>query len=250
MAMIRIRGALRERNAIESVALQLDQTDTAWYTMYRSRHIPSFLTTVSLTPDAFDDLLHVFATEYTVLSGPGRRGRPPRIPHKHAVLAMVLHYYTAAVEHKTLQELFGVPPSTFARVLAKAEEALERSLSRIPQASVQWPSIPVQQEWSRLTNEREPLVEGVFAFVDGKNYRVQAPSSADLQNAHYNGGHNCPGSWNDGEVSRQLQARLADERFVGPGMKWVLRWKDYHATEGGRPGPATGGMSFGTPNDE
>ncbi|RHY72034.1 hypothetical protein DYB34_013023 [Aphanomyces astaci] len=29
MAMIRIRGALRERSAIESVALQLDQTDTA-----------------------------------------------------------------------------------------------------------------------------------------------------------------------------------------------------------------------------
>ncbi|RLN99857.1 hypothetical protein DYB28_003947 [Aphanomyces astaci] len=188
MAMIRIRGALRERNAIESVALQLDQTDTAWYTMYRSRHIPSFLTTVSLTPDAFDDLLHVFATEYTVLSGPGRRGRPPRIPHKHAVLAMVLHYYTAAVEHKTLQELFDVPPSTFARVLAKAEEALERTLIRIPQASVQWPSIRVQQEWPRLTNEREPLVEGVFSFVDGKNYHVQAPSSADLQNAHYNGG--------------------------------------------------------------
>ncbi|KAF0712318.1 hypothetical protein As57867_004857, partial [Aphanomyces stellatus] len=113
-----------------------------------------------------------------VLSGPGRRGRPPRILHKHAVLAMVLHFYTAAVEHKTLQELFGVPPTTFSRVMSNAEEALERSLRRMPDAAVRWPSVQQQQRWSELTNAKEPLVEGVFAFVDGKNYRVQAPSNA------------------------------------------------------------------------
>ncbi|ETV81262.1 hypothetical protein H257_05824 [Aphanomyces astaci] len=44
--MLRLRGILRERNAVESVALHDDQSDAAWYTMYRSRNTPSFLTTV------------------------------------------------------------------------------------------------------------------------------------------------------------------------------------------------------------
>ncbi|ETV74117.1 hypothetical protein H257_11082 [Aphanomyces astaci] len=183
LEILRLRGILRERNAVESAALH----DAAWYTMYRSRNTPSFLTTVSLPPDDFDDLLQVFDQEYTVLSGPGRRGRPPRIQHKHAVLAMTLHFYTAAVEHKTLQDLFGVSPSTFARVLSNAERAVGRSLNRIADAAVRWPTTRQQQHWATLTNAKEPLVEGVFAFVDGKNYRVQSPSNIDLQNAQFNG---------------------------------------------------------------
>ncbi|EGZ24545.1 hypothetical protein PHYSODRAFT_479272, partial [Phytophthora sojae] len=92
---------------------------------------------------------------------------------------------------------------------------------------------------SRLTQAREPLVEGIWGFVDGKNYRVQEPTRADLQNANYNGWlhstlvtgtlcygvdgtlvwgrHNCPSSWNDGETSRQLQEKLTNPDFTVPG---------------------------------
>ncbi|ETV81267.1 hypothetical protein H257_05830 [Aphanomyces astaci] len=199
--------------AIESRALIKDQSEAAWYTMYESRSIPSFIATKSIPPDDFDDLLRVFSVNYTVCSGPGRRERPPRVQQTHAVLAMLLHYYTAAVEHKTLQELFGVSPTTFSRVLRRAEVALDRALSHMQDSAVRWPSKALQRDWAVLTNAKEPLMEGVFAFVDGKNYRVQSPSNADLQNAHYNG------SWNDGEVSCHLQARVSDERFVAPGMK-------------------------------
>ena len=31
--------------------------------------------------------------------------------------------------------------------------------------------------------------------------------------------HNCPGSWNDGEISRRLQHRLLDEKFLAPNKK-------------------------------
>ncbi|ETV64547.1 hypothetical protein H257_18576, partial [Aphanomyces astaci] len=48
---------------------------------------------------------------------------PPKLPHKHQALALALHYYTAACEHKTLCEIFGVPPSTFEIALRKAEVA-------------------------------------------------------------------------------------------------------------------------------
>ncbi|ETV67580.1 hypothetical protein H257_16306 [Aphanomyces astaci] len=139
-----------------------------------------------------------------------------------------------------MQELFSLTPSTFARVLGRAEDALWRTLKSIPDASIRWPSKFKQAYWASKSNAREPLVHGVFAFVDGKNLRVQEPSNADLQNAHYNGwlhcvfvtgvvcyglggtliwgSHNCPGSWNDGEMSRRLQDILSDDSKVGPGI--------------------------------
>ena len=33
------------------------------------------------------------------------------------------------------------------------------------------------------------------------------------------GRHNCPGSWNDGEMSRALQLKLCDPTLIGEGMK-------------------------------
>ena len=184
---LRVRMMLRERNKVHSVSLMKDQEDSSWYVTYSARHTPSFVATVSIPPDDFDELLVYFSREYIVKSGPGRPGRPPRVVQKHAVLAMLLHFYSAACEHKTLQELFGVAHSTFARTLNKAELALERALRRIPEAGVRWPSFETQRHWSGLTNIREPMVEGVFGFVDGKNFRVQSPTNIDLQNAQYNG---------------------------------------------------------------
>ncbi|ETV90193.1 hypothetical protein H310_14975 [Aphanomyces invadans] len=104
--------------------------------MYAAKDEPSFLVTVSLTPDAFEDLLTQFKHSYVVLSHPFRGGRPPRIPHKHAVLAMVLHFYTAALESKTLQKLFGLSATTFSRVLHKAEEALSVALKAMKDARI------------------------------------------------------------------------------------------------------------------
>ncbi|ETV79264.1 hypothetical protein H257_07325 [Aphanomyces astaci] len=130
-----------------------------WYTMYKTRDAQSFVATVSVTPDAFDYILYYFKHEYLVLSRPGKSGRPPRIPKKYAVLAMLLHFSTAAVEGKTLHELFGLAPSTFCRVLRRAEEALARTLRRIPDASIRWPSKSRQAHWASKANEREPLVQ-------------------------------------------------------------------------------------------
>ncbi|KAG9417125.1 hypothetical protein AC1031_001516 [Aphanomyces cochlioides] len=154
---------------------------------------------------------------------------------------MLLHFYTAAVEPKTLQELFAIPPSTFSRIINKAEHALSRALDKLPQSAVKWPSKATQRYWASKSNAREPLVTGVFAFADGKNLRAQQPSHTELQNAQYNGWlycvfvtgvlcfgldgtliwckHNCPGSWNDGDMSRSLQDILVDPLLVDLGMK-------------------------------
>ena len=67
-----------------------------------------------------------------------------------------------------------------------AAEALKLALREIAEARIQFPDKHTQRRWAMITNAKEPLVNGVWGFVDGKNFRVQAPSAADMQNAMYN----------------------------------------------------------------
>ncbi|OWZ14742.1 hypothetical protein PHMEG_00011723 [Phytophthora megakarya] len=200
--------------------------------MYATQDDSAFLVTVSLPVVEYNLLLTAFSRHYIVKSGPGKRGRPTRLVNKNNVLACVLHFYTAAVEAKTLCEMFGVPPATLSRVLKLAEMALAKALLDVPAARICWPSFSDQEQWASSVQMKEPLIRGCFCVADGKNYAVHAPTASDLQNAYFNGWlhavkvtgvlcygfdgtliwgrHNFPGSWNDGEMSRRLQARLAD----------------------------------------
>lgn len=189
--LLRLRGLLRERNYVSSSSLLQDQSDAPWYVMHAARDRATFLAMVSVPPETFDVLLVYFDKHYIVKSGSGRCGRPPQIPHKHTVLVMLLHFYTNTVDQKTLADLFAISPGTVSRVLRHAEAALAASLWEIPAAGIYRPSIETQRIWAAATHTREPLVSGVFGFVDGKNLRVQQPTEADLQNAHYNGTKTC-----------------------------------------------------------
>ncbi|ETV70120.1 hypothetical protein H257_14279 [Aphanomyces astaci] len=86
-------------------------------------------------------------------------GRPPKLPHKHQALAPVLHYCTAAFEHKTMCEIFGVPPSTFATAFRKAQVAFGIALESIDQARVHYPSKRTQMEGT-ASGQTGPLVSG------------------------------------------------------------------------------------------
>ncbi|RHZ14020.1 hypothetical protein DYB26_014329 [Aphanomyces astaci] len=176
--------------------------------MYATRDPASFISTVSLPPHAFDSLLVLFSGEYEQPSRRGKGGRPPRVVHVHAVLALVLHFYTAAVEQKTLQELFALTPNTCARTLRKGEEALALSLAACPDAAVKWPSKATQARWAAMSNLREPL-DGYTA--------CSLPVSLDGTLVWER--KNCPGSWNDGEMGRRLQEILADPAKTDVGMK-------------------------------
>jgi hypothetical protein len=93
---------------------------------------------------------------------------------------------------------------------------------------------------ANLVSNRCQLIKGRWGFIDGKNRRVQKPTAADVQNAFYNGWlHatlvtgtacysadgvcvwaklNCPGSWNDGDMSREFQEKIGDSRFCADGF--------------------------------
>ncbi|GMF21919.1 unnamed protein product [Phytophthora lilii] len=181
-----IRNSIKERNYLTVASLQ-DPMKSAWQRLYDGGLPGSFVAAVSLPPASFELLLIEFSKFYKLKWRPGQRGRPPKLPFLHAVLGCVLHYYTAAVELKTLCEIFGVPPATLSNILTNAEVALEQALLSLPDAAIRYPTKKTQLEWAATVQAREPLVAGVWGFVDGKNYRVQEPTDIDLQNAHYNG---------------------------------------------------------------
>ena len=112
-------------------------------------------------------------------------------------------------------------------------------MRRVRLSRVSWPNKRQQEEWGRRVEDKFPRIIGRFGFIDGKNLKVQEPSEIDLQNAMYNGWlhstlitgvlcfgvdgtliwgkHNCVGSWNDGDISRELQELLLQSDFVAPG---------------------------------
>jgi hypothetical protein len=148
----------------------------------------------------------------------------------HAALALLLTFYRDTASQNTLCLMFGIPPATLSTTLLKSEAALHASLKNYFPARICWPTHAEQIEWSDAVNSKETLVRKKWGFIDGKNFGVQTPSDSDEQNAFYNGWlhahkvtgticfgangcivwarHNAPGSWNDGETSRQFQAKL------------------------------------------
>ncbi|RHZ03444.1 hypothetical protein DYB26_006596 [Aphanomyces astaci] len=132
--------------------------------IYTARIPSAYIATVSIAPNDFDDVLREFSKHYQIKSGFGKAGRPPKLPFKHQALALVLHFYTAACEPKTLCEVFGIPPSTLSATLAKAESALAKALRFHRDAQVRHPSKQLQREWAIKVRARESLVRGVWGF--------------------------------------------------------------------------------------
>ena len=231
---------LRLRNYVTSNCL-LKPSESSWYHFYRSATDQSFIAVTSLDRSSFNHLLMRFGPVYDNLFVSwkiGQAGRVPKLTDKHAILGLLLVHYSDQMGQKSLCQMFGIPPATVSRTLMRAEIALLEVLKLEPDARISWPSIEEQELWAEKINALFPLLRGRWGFVDGKNYRVQKPTSAELQNAMYNGWlhatfvtgcfvfgadgccawgkHNVVGSWNDGEISRPLQRKLQDDRKNAP----------------------------------
>jgi len=198
----------------------------------------AFLATTGLQRAGFWLLLSAFRRHYVHNHLTTRGGRPPRLITADA-LGLVLRFFVEPTSWKALAQIHGVPEGTLNRTLLKAEIALFAALRDLEDAQIRWPTLVEQAEWARLVSLKEPLVQGRWGFVDGKNLRVQKPRRQELQNAMYNGWlhavlitgvlcfgadgciawarHNYVGSWNDGETSRVLQAKLMRDDMNLPG---------------------------------
>ncbi|EQC39382.1 hypothetical protein SDRG_03584 [Saprolegnia diclina VS20] len=173
-----LRAEIEQIQRVRRAFLPRVEEHRPWYKLHRGRNAAAFLSFVSLPPEAFRELLTVFARHYDIKSGAGLPGRPTSVP-KHAALGLVLAMYTNAHNMPRLCELFGVTMSTLSRIFPKAEAALALALADVPNAAVAWPTQATLQRFAAATEARSPEVSGVVGFVDVCTLAVQAPTVTD-----------------------------------------------------------------------
>ncbi len=225
-----------------------------WMILFNSRKDAAFMDQMGVNVKGFFKLLKRFKEHYFVHNPSIRGGRPSKISQYQA-LGLVLQFYRNKIELKTLAIMHGLPASTACRTLRNAEMALNFALRSEPLADIKFPSKELQIVWSQKVNEAYPNIQGRFGFVDGKNCSVKVSSNDSVQNAQYNGwlhdhfvtgvlcfgvdgtliwyNHNCPGSWNDGDMSLPLQELLSNNEFVNEGFGLVSD-SAFPAMEGGK----------------
>ncbi len=191
-----------------------------------------FLSFVGVPYRTFRSILRRFSPLYKPLPvNPTRPGRPLTIlPHQ--ALAVLMMFYCSSSDTKYLGLIHHLTTRRITFVIAKSEPLLRAVLGRYPDAKIQWPSLDDQRAAASRIVSQFPNVPGRFGFVDGKNLDVLQASDFEQQNAQYNGWlhgcfvtgvlvfnsdgllvwakHNCPGSWNDSEMSRGLAAKLTN----------------------------------------
>ena len=183
---MRLRLVLRQHNYLTTEAL-INPSESAWHTLYASRSEGSFISTVSLDPESFDALLEHFDRYYIVKSGPGKRGRPPKLQSKHSVMACFCISTPLLSSRKLCAScsVYLLPRST--ESCTKLKLALSECLNVMSDAAITWPTLQQQRQWAGFVQIKEPLIEGCFCVADGENYHVQQPTTAEIQNAYYNG---------------------------------------------------------------
>ncbi|OWZ00822.1 hypothetical protein PHMEG_00027907, partial [Phytophthora megakarya] len=226
--------SIRARHYITLDCVKLPEK-SPWMDTWRNGTDLNFVNLTSLTRSSFCQLLERFAPHYYIVEYSRKGGRPSRLRYHHQVLGLLLCFYVGSMHGSNLCQQFGVPPSTMNRALNAAEAALATALKGYAPARIVWPSFARQKALARLIWMRQPMIAFTWGFLDGKNYKVQKPSDAVLQNAQYNGwlhntfvtgtlcfsadglivwaNHNCPGSWNDGDMSLAFRRCLMDREL-------------------------------------
>ncbi|KAJ3386503.1 hypothetical protein HDU80_000379 [Chytriomyces hyalinus] len=203
------------RNGYRSRRSLGDANQSSWHNLYHDNHDGSFISATSLNRESFEVLLEEFSKHYVVRSGPGKKGQPRKMTEKSTVLGLLFVFYTGTADAVGLCMQFNIPPTTLLRMISNAEIALQKTLQNLSNAHIQWPTKSDQCTWAQAIEAKEPLVRNKFGFIDSKNYPVQEPSIELCFRADdciIGMKHNCPGSWNDSQMSQQFREKLLDEK--------------------------------------
>ena len=191
-----------------------------------------FLAFVGVPYRVFASLLKRFRPMYKPepinASRPGR----PLIILPHQALAVLLMFYCSRSDNKYLGLIHNLTTRRIDDIVARSEPLMFAVLRNFPDAVIEWPSFKEQRASASRIESKYPLVPRRFGFVDGKNLSVLQSGNVEKQNSQYNGWlhdcfvsgvlvfdangcliwckHNCPGSWNDSDMCRELCTRLMD----------------------------------------
>jgi len=102
-------------------------------------------------------------------------------------LGLVLHYLNSTMMEVSLQQIFGLIPTTVSRYLRFGLEILLHTLRELPEGKIKWPRTRAEfQQYNDLIVARHPLLIGAFASIDGLNLPVQTSDDPHIENATYN----------------------------------------------------------------
>ena len=197
-----------------------------------------FLEYVGVPYRVFSKLLRRFSPLYRKPpSNPARPGRPPKIlPHQ--ALSLLLMFYCSSADTKYLGLIHNLTRRRCNDIIARSEPMLHKVLRHYEDARIEWPSFQAQRDAGSRIESLYPLVGGRFGFIDGKNLNVLQVENVEKQNSLYNGWlhgcfvtgvlvfdtnglliyckHNCPGSWNDGDMCIAVLQKLLDTNTTLP----------------------------------
>jgi len=155
LLLLRVKLMVRERNYVTCACLRKPHAGS-WNYLYRNGSNKNFINVTSLTKVAFHQLLTLFAPLYEDAGKwrPGGCGRPRKLIESHAVLGLLLAFYSDSCGMKALCLQFGLPPATACRTLKQAEVCLLACLTQTLLAAVKWPTRDEQVQWAELAQKK------------------------------------------------------------------------------------------------
>lgn len=169
---------------------------TAWRSLFESQNDRAFITTMGFDLATFKCIIDSgFKQRWLAQPIPRRdastsgSSRPGgRSLDTDGALGLVLHYLNSTMLETSLQQIFGLIPTTVSRYITFGLDILLQTLRQMPEAEIQWPA---QQEdfeqYTEIIVARHPRLDGAFGSIDGLNLPTETSKDVDIENATYNG---------------------------------------------------------------
>ncbi|KAI0309157.1 hypothetical protein OF83DRAFT_1089263 [Amylostereum chailletii] len=180
----------RNRNQASGI-----RRDMAWQRLFARRNDCAFITTMGVDIDTFNAILSGgFAEAWNTTPIP-RNDVPaaaePRADRQSldaaGALGLVFHHLFSTMRKVSLQEIFGLIPTTINQYLSFASQILLVTLRQCYDARISWPRVATFKEYSELIVHRHTSLWGAFGFIDRLKTRVQESSDPEIENTTYNG---------------------------------------------------------------
>lgn len=187
----RVRGNYLTRPEL----LPSPREESAWLAVYWSQEDRAFINTMGIDVKTFDFLLEAgFQHAWDTRPIPRNDVDPTGVTRvggrsldAPGGLGLLLHFLSSTMNETGLQLIFAIVPSTLSRYIHFALSILLEVLQKLPEAEIRWPSCDSMQVYSDLIQQRHPLIDGAFGFIDGLNLPVSTSSDPLIENAMYNG---------------------------------------------------------------
>ena len=111
-----------------------------------------------------------------------------RLLDTDGALGLALHFLNSTMLESSLQQLFGLIPSTVSYYITFSLKILLETLRQMPDAVIQWPgTLEEFQSYSSIITAHHPQLHGAFVLIDGLNLMTETSDDVDIENATFNG---------------------------------------------------------------